>query len=375
MRHENLMVDKIRIYRIILTIMAGVVGVAILATIFYMQYQDQEIETVDNRQQQEQKITREKSLKPKPTPDIIIIKPSFDTVRISPHGDVVIAGRAMKNKLLTIYLDNKSFAQFNSSDNGEWVYLAEKRLKSGQYQLSLSMQHNDKQEIFADDVILLVVPDIRPEEIKTTDTQETISKQIETSDNILDNKSNPTDNIKQASQKAVAIKLNNSGAGTPEILSQALPSINTKLTLDSIGYDVNHHVFLTGKATTGELNIKLSDNINETIDIRADTNQMMNWQHTITQNIIPGLYQLKLTLFDDQNNIIAGYESKFRHAQKPKNNQDSIVIVQPGNSLWRIAREQLGDGIKYHLIVNANREKINDPDLIYPGQIFAIPEN
>ncbi len=52
---------------------------------------------------------------------------------------------------------------------------------------------------------------------------------------------------------------------------------------------------------------------------------------------------------------------------------DALVIVQPGNSLWRIARRNYGRGIQYVQIFAANRDQIRDADLIYPGQIFLIP--
>ena len=50
------------------------------------------------------------------------------------------------------------------------------------------------------------------------------------------------------------------------------------------------------------------------------------------------------------------------------------VTVQPGNTLWAIARERYGEGIAYVRVFEANRDTIRDPDLIYPGQIFTIPD-
>jgi nucleoid-associated protein YgaU len=50
------------------------------------------------------------------------------------------------------------------------------------------------------------------------------------------------------------------------------------------------------------------------------------------------------------------------------------VTVQPGFTLWQIASENFGDGVMYVQVYEANRDKIRDPDLIYPGQVFAIPE-
>ena len=50
------------------------------------------------------------------------------------------------------------------------------------------------------------------------------------------------------------------------------------------------------------------------------------------------------------------------------------VTVQPGFTLWGIAQERYGDGVLYVQVFEANRDKIRDPDLIYPGQVFSVPE-
>lgn len=52
----------------------------------------------------------------------------------------------------------------------------------------------------------------------------------------------------------------------------------------------------------------------------------------------------------------------------------TIVTVQPGATLWAIARDKLGEGTLYVQVFDANRDKIQNPDLIYPGQVFAVPE-
>ncbi|MCX7646439.1 MAG: LysM peptidoglycan-binding domain-containing protein, partial [Rhodobacteraceae bacterium] len=50
-----------------------------------------------------------------------------------------------------------------------------------------------------------------------------------------------------------------------------------------------------------------------------------------------------------------------------------LVTVQKGFTLWRIARENYGEGILYVKVFEANRDQIRDPDLIYPGQVFTVP--
>ncbi|HEX9857536.1 MAG TPA: LysM peptidoglycan-binding domain-containing protein, partial [Paracoccaceae bacterium] len=49
------------------------------------------------------------------------------------------------------------------------------------------------------------------------------------------------------------------------------------------------------------------------------------------------------------------------------------VTVQPGYTLWRIAKDNFGRGVMYVQVFEANRDKIRDPDLIYPGQVFTVP--
>jgi nucleoid-associated protein YgaU len=52
---------------------------------------------------------------------------------------------------------------------------------------------------------------------------------------------------------------------------------------------------------------------------------------------------------------------------------NQFLVVQPGNSLWRIARHVYGLGPLYTEIYHANRSEIVDPNIIYPGQIVTAP--
>ncbi len=53
--------------------------------------------------------------------------------------------------------------------------------------------------------------------------------------------------------------------------------------------------------------------------------------------------------------------------------QPHVVVIVRGDNLWRIARRVYGDGISFPTIVNANRDLIRNPDLIFPGQVFVLP--
>ena len=59
----------------------------------------------------------------------------------------------------------------------------------------------------------------------------------------------------------------------------------------------------------------------------------------------------------------------------PSTDQPRTITVKAGDSLSKIAKRELGDAEKWHAIYEANRDKIKNPDLIYPGEVLTIPPN
>lgn len=53
---------------------------------------------------------------------------------------------------------------------------------------------------------------------------------------------------------------------------------------------------------------------------------------------------------------------------------DGAVIIRRGDSLWRISRRVYGLGVRYSTIYLANQDQIRNPDRIWPGQVFKVPE-
>jgi len=49
------------------------------------------------------------------------------------------------------------------------------------------------------------------------------------------------------------------------------------------------------------------------------------------------------------------------------------VIIRRGDTLWRISRRVYGRGVRYTTIYLANQDQIADPDRIWPGQVFSVP--
>jgi len=51
-----------------------------------------------------------------------------------------------------------------------------------------------------------------------------------------------------------------------------------------------------------------------------------------------------------------------------------VHVVRPGESLWTIAAELIGDASLWPALYRANRDQIVDPHLLHPGQRLAIPQ-
>lgn len=62
-----------------------------------------------------------------------------------------------------------------------------------------------------------------------------------------------------------------------------------------------------------------------------------------------------------------------RAAENPPKPANQTYTVVRGDCLWNIAKKYYGNGSKYTVIYNANRDKIKNPNLIYPGQVLTIP--
>lgn len=53
---------------------------------------------------------------------------------------------------------------------------------------------------------------------------------------------------------------------------------------------------------------------------------------------------------------------------------ERLYAVQEGDTLSHIAKAHYGKASKWNTIFAANRDQIDDPDRIFPGQVLKIPE-
>jgi nucleoid-associated protein YgaU len=149
-----------------------------------------------------------------------------------------------------------------------------------------------------------------------------------------------------------------------------LPASDT-VTLDAISYSKVGAVKLSGRGHPGwTARIYANDLAIAEVVIGADG----SWNTELSEIMEPGRYVLRVDEIDAAGKVASRIESPFqREYVTDAQALDSKYIVQPGNSLWRIARVSYGRGVEYSVIYDANRDRIKNPDLIYPGQIFDLP--
>lgn len=85
------------------------------------------------------------------------------------------------------------------------------------------------------------------------------------------------------------------------------------------------------------------------------------------------VYANKMTIRQPQKSEGKSEGKSESEADEPADEPVEFYTIRSGDTLGKIARQYYGDAMKYPRIFEANREVIEDPDKIYPGQRIRIP--
>ncbi|WP_259937740.1 LysM peptidoglycan-binding domain-containing protein [Sulfitobacter sp. M368] len=164
-----------------------------------------------------------------------------------------------------------------------------------------------------------------------------------------------------------------------ELLNPATPVIDNSVALDTISYADNGDVLLSGRAKGDTRSVRAYlDNAAIADFPVADDGR---WGGTV-QGIAAGIYTLRVDGLAPSGSVTHRLETPFKRESQTvltEATQDlegpiKAITVQKGATLWAIARDRYGDGLLYVRVFDANRDAIRDPDLIYPGQVFDLPD-
>ncbi|MDB9785210.1 LysM peptidoglycan-binding domain-containing protein [Amylibacter sp.] len=277
----------------------------------------------------EKPVTTEEVATVKEEPTINEIKPSFDLVRVEEDGSAIIAGSAKPNSEVRLLVDGKELEVVEADSSGSFAILT--TIPSGKDPLELQLEDTNDNTIKSNDTVL-VIP------------------------NKVDESKAPKIVIAEASGDIIVQDQN-----------ELAPTIQP-LSLDTINYAASGDVILAGRASSAQIVRIYVDNKPVVLGEVTDG----KWHFEIP-NIEEGIYTLRVDAINDKGKVVDRVESPFQRVILEM--QKGQATIQPGFTLWKLAELKYGFGMRYVQIFEANRNSIKDPDLIYPGQVFKIPEN
>jgi nucleoid-associated protein YgaU len=142
------------------------------------------------------------------------------------------------------------------------------------------------------------------------------------------------------------------------------------LQVSTMDYDEHGQTTITGQAAPGAtVRAYLDDKPVAEGKAGADG----HWRLVPTEPIKQGEHRLRVDRLTPDGKPSARLELKFER-QKTEPGDNRRLHVVRGDNLWNIARAHYGEGFRYTMIFDANKDQIRDPNLIYPGQVFSLPK-
>lgn len=305
------------------------------------------------------------------------VGPQFDTFRVEVDGRMVIAGRAEPGQVVDIMLAGEAIERVTADASGSFVAFPMAGSSDAPRRLSLLADPDGAQLTsetsyivapIAAPVVVAVAPESdEVEDVNTSDTPSLTEPPV-IADVLPIAPTPPT--VLQADADGVRVLQSGPALASPNVA------------LDAITYDPEGEVQLAGRATgDGAVQIYID---NEPVTASPVT-EGGDWQIDLP-SIDTGVYTLRIDEVDTDGEVVSRIETPFKRevaadvaavlAEETARDGFEIAVktVQPGATLWAIAEENLGNGILYVEVFEANQDLIRDPNLIYPGQIFRIPE-
>lgn len=252
--------------------------------------------------------------------------PAFDIVRIEQDGSIVVAGRWIANKNISVVINGKIVATERTDNSGEFVYAPTNPLAPGNYTFSLIGVNPDTRS--ADKVFVFI--------------------------------------SEHGYENSMSLLMTSSGS----TLLQA-PSFlrDGDLTVSKIDYLNTGRIVVTGDAMP-RLRVSLALNGKYLGFARVSDHRHFGLGADVGELKSGDDYELVVRLHDGDGRTIATITHKFTMPEMT-GDDDTFYTVRRGDCLWVIARNFLRRGVLFSII--ADRNNIKNPDLIFPHQKLQIP--
>ncbi len=300
--------------------------------------------------------------------------PSFDTVRVEPTGDAVIAGRAAPGAEIVIKLGGKAIGKAVADATGAFAFVSDQPLPAGAAALSLETTVGGK----------------------TIASEQTVAVAVKG-----DQKSEPMVALVKPDEPTKIIQ-------APKAAEPVAMADSVKL--DAVDYDAAGNIIFSGRGRPSAV-VRLYIDNSAAGEVKAD--DAGRWMFAGTSAVAAGTHMLRADEIGADGKVSSRVELPFLREEPAKvaaaapaaaepvpaasepapaavaaapavepaaetqvaaaAPEPSRMVIQPGNNLWKLSRQVYGKGIRYTVIYEANKDQIRNPNLIYPGQVFVMP--
>ena len=274
---------------------------------------------------------------------------SIDLAQVKPDGAAVFAGSSAPNARIVVYEGDILLGETVADANGEWVMILDKNLGPGDHLVSIGSTDANGNAAVADIMLGIQVfenKDERPLIALLPQTDGMPPQLLQSPDD-----KNDDGTIATAS----------AGADLPPALAPR-----------SLVWKDGGALVVSGVSRGG---VRVSARAD---DLAFGAGQVWtdgSWQVAGKVNMDVAGRAMQFILHDGDGNAVATYTLPVATRDLSRGLDGSrMVVVQRGDALWRIAYSSYGEGVRFVDIVRRNADAINDPDLIFPNQIFTIPD-
>lgn len=280
--------------------------------------------------------------------------PSFDLVRVGADGRAVMVGRGPARATIDILLNGEVIAETRADGRGEWVALPDLVLPEGNATVGARAER-DGDVAESQDVIALSISAPAPIEPGAGD---------------------PPDDL--AEGETVAVLMPRDGVGLGRLLQSPRGLTSPSgLQFNRIAYDEQGALILSGRGLPdGRVRLLVDGERfgEQALDALGD------WRFALGERISPGEHDIVIEHYDSDGQLLDELDTPISRAaprdflaSESEAPAGDLIVVQPGNNLWQIARRLYGAGERYLYLYDANSTRIDNPNAIYPGQILTVP--
>ena len=331
--------------------------------------------------------------------------PSVDEVRSEPDGLTILAGRGEPGAEVTLLVNNVENMNVKVGNDGAFAIVAFLDPTSNPTVLSVIQRTGDI-ELVAADIILAPQVVAQGEAAETTQiVEETASVAVgeplvsadegagdlvasdEPAVAGLATLAIESANVKTAAKDEAASEqpttevaiLKSDEDGVQIINRSSAPEVMSNVEIDTISYSEQGDVLLSGRAQSAATSVRVYLDNAAVTTLEVDPSG--RWRGDLP-NVDTGVYTLRVDEVDADGAVTSRVETPFKR-ESPEvlaasggttDAPAKAITVQTGATLWAIARDRYGDGTLFVRVFEANADTIKDADLIYPGQVFDLPD-